>query len=39
LRRELDRDRHLVLESGSDHMIAEAPLAPAGSLIVQHGRA
>ena len=29
VRQEADQDLHLVLESGSDHMIAEAPLAPA----------
>jgi hypothetical protein len=28
VRPEADQDLHLVLESGSDHMIAEAPLAP-----------
>jgi hypothetical protein len=28
IRPETDQDLHLVLESGSDHMIAEAPLAP-----------
>jgi hypothetical protein len=29
VRQEADQDLHLVLESGSDHIIAEAPLAPA----------
>ena len=29
IRRELDQDLHLVLASGGDRMIAEAPLAPA----------
>jgi hypothetical protein len=28
VRAEADQDPHLVLENGSDHMIAEAPLAP-----------
>src|SRR5215212_960793 len=28
VRHEVDQDLHLVLESGRDHMIAEAPLAP-----------
>jgi hypothetical protein len=28
VRQEADQDLHLVLESGSDHMIAEAPLTP-----------
>jgi hypothetical protein len=29
VRREVDQDLHLVLESGADHMIAESPSVPA----------